>query len=248
MEDNSRNQNNRMSNLASSSSAEEKLKRSMRGLSHMSGGMGSGILDSSSVSSSRKSKEKVERKKVGGVVLDIDTIEGATKQSFDTGGGRKNIIIIVLSLLLVVSLVFLAISIMAYKKSKKKPNLKYIVEGSAEWVIEGGNITKIVLPSGLARDMVYMIDTDLKINTTDSVNVLIEIEVLLDGAPILIGGLDTDETKWLRVEGTNNYEYFEPIVGGGILQVFDGLDFSDAPSNLSSNNVKINIKAIITNN
>lgn len=249
MEDNSQKRTSRTSSSTSSPmSKEDKLKRSMKGLSHMNGGMGGGASLDSLNSATKMSKDKSERKKVGGVVLDLDTIQGANQQKFETKGRRNNVIILILSLLLVISLVFLAISIVRYKNSKKKANLKYTVEGSAEWVIEGGSKTEVLLRQGLARDMIYLIDTDLNITTSDSVSLIIEIEVLLDGSPILISGLHEANEKLVRIDNTNNYEYQGEIVGGGVIQIFDGIDFTDAPANLSSNNIKININAVVVKN
>ena len=83
--------------------AEEKLKRSMRGLSYTSSGIG-GINNNSNVADSKGSA----RKKVGGVVLDLETIQGANKQKLETKGRRNGVAIMILSLLLVVSLSLIA--------------------------------------------------------------------------------------------------------------------------------------------
>ncbi len=228
-------------------SAEDKLKRSLKNLSH-TGGMGGGDLNRSSLNSSyTKSSIDSSRKKVGGVVLDIETIEDATKQKLDTRGKRNNIIIFILTLALVMSLVFLVISIMAYKNGKKPPNCRYTIEGDADarWLIQGSTKTKFRLKQGLEPDTIYLVNSTLDIKSTESVMVTIEIEVLLDGQPIPIFGLQDSHQNLVRIEGTNQYVYQGTITGGGKFVMFEGIDFSEAPGKLTSDSVKIKVTANI---
>ena len=231
--------------------AEEKLKKSLKSLSHTSGGMGGAELDGSSlnIGSSIKSSSKADasRKKVGGVVLDLETIEGATKQKLETRGKRNNVIILVLALALVVSLVFLAISVVAYKNSKKEPNCIYQVEGDADahWIVQGNRKTKFRLRQGLGPDLVYIVSSAIDIKTQQSVVLTLEIEVLLKGQPISIYGLQDADNHLVRVENTNKYVYQGTITGGGKILLFEGIDFSEAPGNLNSDNVKIIVTASI---
>jgi len=225
-----------------SMSAEERLKRSMRNLSYTSGGLGN-----ANTQSSNRGKPAIDasRKKVGGVVLDIETIEDANKQKFETRGRRNNVIILILCLLLVVSLVYLAIAIISYNNSKKPPNCIYEVEGdaSAEWIIQGGSKSKFRISQGLGPDTVYLLDSTLNIKTDESVVLTIEIEVLLEGKPILIAGLHESHNNLTRVGQTNTFVYQGTITNGGKILLFKGIDFSEAPSNLTSDNVKIKVIA-----
>jgi len=222
-------------------SAEEKLRKSMRGLSYTgSSASGSKLSGGSSINSANTGA----RKKVGGVVLDIDTIQDAHNQKFETKGRRNNVVILILSLLLVVSLVYLVIAFMGYKNGKKEANLKYFVEGEAEWVIAGSNKTEITLRKGLTTDKIYLIDSALKVNTKDSVKITIEIKLLLEGEPILVPGLN-EASDLVRVEN-NTFEYKEIITGGGTIPIFKGINFSDAPTNLTSDNISIEVKAYVT--
>lgn len=226
--------------------AEEKLKKSIKSLSHTSGGLGGGELSKSSLTNkSSSTKADIGRKKVGGVVLDIETIEDATKQKFETRGKRNNIIIFILSLALVVSLIFLAIAIVGYQKGKKPANCIYKVEGDAdaEWIVQGSKKTKFTLRQGLAPDTIYLVNSTLDIKTEESVVLTIEVEVLLDGKPISIFGLQDMHDNLIRVDGTNKYIYQGTITGGGKVLLFKGIDFSEAPAKLNSNNVKINVIA-----
>ncbi|MBO5910258.1 MAG: hypothetical protein J6Q15_01980, partial [Clostridia bacterium] len=224
MDNKSNKTTNRTKRPASSPmSAEEKLKRSMKGLSYTgSSATGSKL----SAESNTKTQKASSRKKVGGVVLDLDTIQDANKQKLETKGRRNNVIILVLSLLLVVSLVYLVIAIMNYNSGKKEPNLKYRVEGEAEWIIEGSKKTDYLLPQGLASDMLYTINSDLKITTNDSVTLVVEIEVLLDGEEVLLAGITGNDEKLVRVADTNRFVYQGTITGGATIEIFDCLDFS----------------------
>ena len=71
-------------------SAEEKLKKSMKGLSHMGGGGGGGLNIDTGIT--LNTDDKVERKKVGGVVLDVETIQDANKQKLQTSNKRRNVV------------------------------------------------------------------------------------------------------------------------------------------------------------
>ena len=86
-------------------SAEEKLRKSLKNLSYTSGGATN---ISSSPTTKASTAKKDTRKKVGGVVLDVETIQDATKQKLETRGKRNNVFILILVLLLVISLIYLA--------------------------------------------------------------------------------------------------------------------------------------------
>lgn len=243
--DNKTNKSNRTTRPSSSPmSAEEKLKRSMKGLSHIGGGSG---LNINSSSTSTQSANSSSRKKVGGVVLDVGTIQDAHKQKFETKGRRNNVIILVLSLLLVVSLVYLVIAIMGYNNSKRDPNFKYLVEGNAtaSWIIEGKDETAFLLKDGLKADHIYLVNSQLKVDTVETVSITIEVKVLLEGTEILISGLQGADENFVRVDKTNKFVYKDNFTGGGIIKVFEGIDFSNAPTRLSSSRVVINVTAYV---
>ena len=232
----------------SSSSAEDKISKRLKS-------MGSGLNANNTRLNLNKdtTSNSATRKKVGGVVLDIEAIEDATRQKFDTKGKRNNVIILVLSLLLVVSLVYLAIAIIGYNKSKKVPNCIYKLNSqvSAKWIVEGGGDTEIVVKEGLGPDMIYLINSSLEINDASSVSLTLEIRVWLEGNEITISGLYMPNDNLVRVQNSNSadkyikYKYQGAITGGGKIEMFKGLDFSDAPVNLNSNNVKIEVIANI---
>lgn len=228
-------------------SAEDKLKKSLKNLSYTSGGSSGGATSKKTTTKSTAIKTEASRKKVGGVVLDVETIQDATKQKLATRGRRNAVIILVLSLLLVVSLVYLAIVIVQYKSNKRKPNCNYYIAGDAgaEWIVEGkANNTSFKLRKGLGTNTIYLLNSKLKINTAESVMLTIEIEVLLDGEPILIAGLHEANAELIRVsKESNKFVYQSAIAGGGTIFLFEGIDFSEAPSQLASNNVTISITA-----
>ena len=223
-------------------SAEEKLKKSMKGLSYMGGGSG-GSLDTGA---KLDTKEKTERKKVGGVVLDLDTIADANKQKFDTKGRRNNVIILVLSLLLVVSLVYLIIAIIGYRQKLKEPNLRYYVEGSAVWSIEGGPDTKFMMKQGVMRDTIYVIDADLTITTEASVQLVLDIKFTIDGQETFLPGLYEINENLIRVDKSNKFVYQNTITGGGTIDICNGFDFRDAPAHINSRNIYLEVTAIVT--
>ena len=232
----------RQTTVSSTLSAEEKLKRSMKGLSHTgSGGGGIGLTTSTTTTKSKGG----ERKKVGGVVLDMETIQGAHKQKFETKGRRNNVVILVLTLLLVVSLVYLVIAVLGYNKAKEAPNCRFEIDGNAkaEWIIEDGSKTHFHIADGLRPDTIYLVDAKLNIETTSSVTLIIEIKATIDGNDFLIAGLQAPNDELIRVDKTNQFQYQGSITGGGTIEIFQGIDFSNAPSNLKSSNARIEIIA-----
>jgi len=229
-------------------SAEDRFNKSFKNLAYTSGGGGGALNMASSSSSQGKHNahsHTPSRKKVGGVVLDMETIQDANKQRLEKSNKRNNVIIVVLSMCLVVSLVYLAIAILGFNNSKREPNCMYSVVGGgkAEWIIEGENDTEFVLRQGLARDHIYLLESSLKIKTTETVTLSIEINVLLDGEPILIAGLQDKNSNLIRVANTNQFVYQATITGGGTIHLFKGIDFSEAPNNLTSDNVVIEVIA-----
>lgn len=224
------------------SSPEEKLKKSMKGLSYT--GSGSSNLDLNPSAKLHKQEKTNVRKKVGGVVLDVETIHDANKQKFETKGRRNNVVILILSLLLVVSLIYLALAFISYKNSKRSPNLKFFVQGEAQWVIEGGTNTEMVMENGYLGGQMYTISSKLNITTTDSVTLYIEIKVLHKGEEILISGLQ-EAPNFVRVKDTNKFVYNGSITGGGIIQVFGELDFSENEQSLNTEDLVIEITAYV---
>ena len=233
----------------SSSAAESKVTKRLRAM-----GSGMNNAGNTSLNLGRSSDSSSNsRKKVGGVVLDLETIEDASRQKINTKSRRNNVIILVLSLLLVISLVYLVIAIISYKNSQKDANCFYKInsEVSAKWIIEGGTDTAILVREGLATDTIYLLDSSLQIDYAQSVTLTLEIRAWIDGEEITVSGLHSHNEKLVRVQNANasakylKYAYQGTITGGGKIEMFKGLDFSGAPAHLNSDNVKIEVNVNI---
>ncbi len=227
-------------------SAEEKLKRSMKNLSYTSGG--AGTMDFNSKVKASKPNEVKDRKKVGGVVLDLETIETSTNQKMQTKNKRNNVIILVLCLLLAVSLVYLAISIINYNNGKRKPNCKYSIRGSAsaQWIVQDSDKTEVAVAPGLESNMIYKIKSEIKINTLEACSLIIEVNAYINNEPITFAGLEGMHDKLLPFKDQpTKYKYDGNITGGGTILLFTGIDFTDAPYTLTSQNVNIEVIAYV---
>ena len=232
-------------------SAEERLKKSLKSLSHASGGAGNINLQSSVSAGTKRSGKAASRKQVGGVVLDLETIKDANRQKLtDTRRSRNRAIIVILSILLAISLVYLAIVVVNYTNSKDEGNCKYYVTGTASdscaWVIEGERQVQFDIGSGLAPDMIYWVNSQLEINTFDEVKVTVYFKPTMDGTEFLIGGLHEPHDNLLRVETadkqpTNKFVYQGSITEGGTITLFKGIDFTGAPGKINSNNIILEI-------
>lgn len=257
----SENKGQKPSNTTKSSgirlSPEEKLQKSAKKLSYTSGsGLGQSGADLSKYIKKSASNSATERKKVGGVVLDMDTIQDVTSQKMNTRDKRNNVIILILVLALIVSLVFLAITIVNYKKAGTPNNCFMKIEGDAgsscKWLVEGKEDVEFKVPQPDARDgeslvdKVYRIKTQLVVNTTETVVLVINIKAEYNGAEFVIYGLTGMNEQLTRSSKDSNIFMFNgTITGGGTIDLFDGIDFTNAPNGLTSKNITLTITATV---
>lgn len=227
-------------------SAKEKLEKSLKGLSFVGSGAGSSKIDAGA--NLNLSTDDKSRKKVGGVVLDMETIQDANKQKLSGKGNRRNVaIIIVLSVLLALSLVYLAIAVSAYFKSRKEPNCIYsiISEVDASWIIDGQKKNEFILRDGIKSGTICEIDSKLQINSIERLKIEIILSVTLNGEPIRAGLMGLND-NFVNKYDTTVYEYNGVFEGGGTIDLFTGIDFNGTPDNVTSENIKIDIVANIT--
>lgn len=231
-------------------SAEDRLNRSMRNLSYTSGGVGSNTsFDISKYTKRNQGQTEPTRKKVGGIVLDDETIKDVTNQKMETRGRRNNVIILILCLLLVVSVTYLVITILQYNKGKRQPNCFYHIKGdaSAEWIIEDSSSTKLIVPEDLKNNTKYLVASSIKINSTEAVLLTITVSVTCEGEEIEFFGLTGINDKLVQAStDSKTYMYDEEIVGGGTIYLFGGIDFQGAPAKITGKNIQINITADLT--
>lgn len=235
----------------SNTSAEDKLNRSMKNLSYTSGGVGSKSNDFDVTKYTKRYQKQAEpeRKKVGGIVLDDETIRDVTSQKVDTRTKRNNVIIFVLGLLLATAIIYLAITIIGYNKGKRKPNCFYHIKGdaSAEWVVENSNATKLIVPKDLKSNSKYLVSSSIKVKSTEAVLLTVTISVTCQGEEIDFFGLTALNDKLVQSESDKKtYLYTEEIVGGGTIYLFGAIDFQNAPLKITGENIQINITANLT--
>jgi hypothetical protein len=226
-------------------SAEDKLKKSMRGLSYTGSGLGT-----VGTSSQRPlNKQAEQRKKVGGVVLDVDTIQDANKTKFETKTRRNNVIILVLSLLFIMSLVYLLVAIISFNQAKGERNLTYSTMGEVKstWIIDGGTETKFFVPNGVALGAAIE-NIPASLNIESSVPVVVEIEIIVkhNGERIIIEGLWEKSDDFEPYENMpNKYKYKHDFTSGTIF-VCNGIQFGEeVPATINSENITIEIIAIV---
>lgn len=230
-------------------SPEEKLARGSRNLSYTAGsGFGSGRMDLPRFSRHAHDPSQ-ERKKVGGVVLDVDTIQDVTSQKMNTRDRRNRVIILVLSLALIASLLFLTITVLNYRKGSDPANCFFRIEGDAgancEWLVEGKKLTEFNPPKELDSTSVYKLKSQLLIDTAETVVIQLEVHVECNGKPFLITQLDNPHPLLTRAENTNIFVYSGTITGPKTVDLFDGIDFTSSPVNLSSQNLTMTVKVIV---
>ncbi len=226
-------------------SATERFERGSRTLSHMNGGTTGAKL----YRINRPDQDAMSRRQVGGVVLDTELIQDANKQKLNsTKSKQKTAVIVVLSVLLALSLVYLIFAIAGYSKQSANPNCKYNLtsEVSAHWVVDDNTETEFSVREGLSSGKIYEIESILVIDSEDKVNIRLTITATLDGKEIFISGLDKSADNLVRVDGKNTWVYVGGHQGVGEVYLFNGIDFFGAPNNLTSENVNITVHAEIT--
>ena len=228
---------------ANRQTASERFERGSKSLAHMNGGTTGTEL----YKANRLPQEEVLRKQVGGVILDENLIKNANSHNLNNKSNQKTTIIVILSIMLVLSLMYLTFAIVGYFKNNKKANCKYHLTSDvdAHWMIDNDTETEFVISNGLATGKIYEIKSTLIIDSDDKVNIKITISVMLDGKEISIAGLDGESANLIR-ESENEWSYIGGYQGVGELHLFNGIDFSGAPQNINSNNITIDIHAIIT--
>lgn len=228
---------------------EEKLARSSRNLSYTAGaGIGNSHIDLSRYA--RKPVDPgAERKKVGGIVLDVDTIQDVTSQRMNTKDKRNRVIILVLVLALIVSLLFLTITVLNYQKGTAPATCFFKIEGDAGsacgWLIENEDLTEFNPPDELNSTSVYELKSQLVVNTNVTVTLQLTIDVTCNGKPFLITQLHNPNPQLERLEDTNNFVYLGTITGPKIVDLFEGIDFTSSPEILSSQNLRMTVTAIV---
>lgn len=225
-------------------SSSEKFERGSRTLSHISGGSSGAKL----YRIDRPSQDD-SRRKVGGIVLDTDIIQDANQQKLaDTTNKRKTVTIVILSMLLALSLVYLVVAVAGYTRRGVEPNCRYHLssEVDAYWLVENNTQTEFSVREGLANDRIYEIESLLVVNSDDKINIKISITATMDGNEIFIAGLYESADNMVRVEGKNAWVYVGGHQGAGQVHLFKGIDFFGSPAGLNSKNVDINIYAEIT--
>ena len=226
-------------------SASERFERGSRSLSHMNGGSTGTKL----YRINRSNQTDTMRRQVGGVVLDTELIQDATNQKLNSAKSKqKTAVIVVLSVLLALSLVYLVFAIAGYTKQSKVANCKYYLtsEISAYWMVDNNNETEFTVREGLSSGKVYEIESILVIGSEEKVDIRITITATLDGKEIFISGLSEAVDNLVRVDGKNTWVYVGGHQGSGEVYLFKGIDFFGAPNNLTSDNVSITVHAEIT--
>lgn len=225
-------------------SASQRFERGSRSLSHINGGTSNKLYRIN-----RDNQGDMLRRQVGGVILDEDLIQDVNQQKLTaTKSKQKTAAIVILSVLLVLSLLYLAFAIAGYSKNGKSNNCKYYITSdvSAHWVLDNNTETEFVLREGLASGKIYEIESILFIDSNEKVNIKITISAILNGREIFISGLEESADNLVRVDSKNSWVYVGGHQGFGEVYLFKGIDFFGAPENLTSDNVTITVHAEIT--
>lgn len=230
------------STQANRQSASERFERGSQNLAHMN----IGATGTKLYRVNRSPQEESMRKKIGGFILDDDLVKNANNRRLNNKSNQKTVAIVILSVMLALSLIYLAFAIAVFYKKDKKPNCKYYISSdvSAYWMVDNSDETEFVIKDGLTSGKIYLIKSSLIIDSVDKVNIKITISAILDGVEISIAGLDGAPANLIRGNG-NVWTYEGGHQGAGEVHMFNGIDFFGAPENLNSNNVTITVRAEI---
>lgn len=165
------------------------------------------------------------RKKLSSKAADFEDLEKLNEENIKSHkfrGRRNQVIIILLSILLVVTIAAIAIFLVV---TRVEPNCFMYVDGaSATYFIDGKQTNEFAAPANTTGNRILHVDISINIHSTETYNVSYSFkcynkDVLLTN--ILI--YEPNRNLFAFDSVTNSYISKEPITGGKTIQLCQGL-------------------------
>ncbi len=170
---------------------------------------------------------------------DLETINEQNLKKYRSRTTRNKVVIAVLILLLLAAITTIVV-IVSVKRLENNCELKVYGNVDAEFIVDGEKMDKFRTPFGVQGNRVYMIDTDIQINSTGQFNVYYTIEVFQSGVKLKNTFAYEYNHEFFTNSGNGRYSSVAPISGGQTISLFDGVVLDDAYENtLNTDNFRM---------
>lgn len=190
----------------------------------------------------KKEKKVKQRLKSDNVTMDdLETINENNLKKYRTRSMRNKFVIAVLAILLLASITTIIV-ILNIKRLQNNCVLNVRGNVDAEFIVDGKKLNKFRTPMGIQGNRVYMIDTDIKINSTGSFNVYFTIEAYRAGELMQnTFGYSINHDLFYQ-QDNGKYTCLAPISGGQTIDLFDGVVLDDAyADSLTTENFRLEV-------
>lgn len=195
-----------------------------------------------------KKKQKIEQRlKSSNISMDdLETINEQNLKQYRSRVTRNRFLIITLVILLIAAVATFAIILSINKMTN---NCEVVVHGnvSADVIIDGQKLNKFRTPIGVQGNRVYLIDTDIDINSTGKYNIYFTIDAYQAGVKLKNTFAYEYDHDLFHMDSTGKYVSNEAIFGGQTINLFNGVVLDDAYENtLTTDNFSMEINIYFT--
>lgn len=195
-----------------------------------------------------KKQEKIkQRLKSTNISMDdLETINEQNLKQYRSRVTRNKFLIITLVVLLIAAVATFAIVLSI---NKMVNNCEVIIHGnvSADVIVDGQKMDKFRTPIGVQGNRVYMIDTDIDINSSGNFDVYFTIDVYQSGVKLKNTFAYEYDHELFHADGTGKYVSNSAIAGGQTINLFNGVVLDNAYENtLTTDNFSMKINVYFT--
>lgn len=192
-----------------------------------------------------KKKQKIEQRlKSSNISMDdLETINEQNLKQYRSRVTRNRALIITLVILLIAAITTFAILLSI---NKMVNNCQIYVHGNvdADVIVDGEKMDEFRTPIGVQGNRVYVIDTDIDINSTGEFDIYFTIDVYQAGVKLKNSFAYEYNHELFHDDGNGRYVSNHSIAGGQTIDLFNGVVLDDAYENtLTTENfsMKVNI-------
>lgn len=178
--------------------------------------------------SAPKEKKIKDRLKSDNVTMDdLETINENNLKKYRSRSMRNKVVIVLLAILLLAAITIIIV-ILNIKRLQNNCVLNIRGNVDAEFIVDNKKLNKFRSPVGIQGNRVYMIDTDIKINSTGTFNVYFTIEAYRANELMNNTFAYSFNHDLFYQQSAGKYTCIAPITGGQTINLFDGVVLDDA--------------------
>lgn len=192
--------------------------------------------------SAPKEKKVKDRLKSDNVTMeDLETINENNLKKYRSRSMRNKVVIVSLAILLLAAIATIIV-ILNIKRLQNNCVLNVRGNVDAEFIVDGKKLNKFRSPVGIQGNRVYMIDTDIKINSTGTFNVYFTIEAYRANELMQNTFAYSFNHDLFYQQSNGKYTCIAPITGGQTINLFEGIVLDDAyADSLTTENFRLEV-------